>query len=376
MSSYTIPHVIAQHPRGERIMDVYSHLLTERVVYLGTAIDAVVANALVAQLLFLEADNPDRDIQLYINCEGGDPSAMLAVHDAFDIAKRQLQDYVRRQREAGGESNRQPRGHVARIFPVDEYGYLTAEDGHEVYFQKSSVLNGDFEHLEVDNPEFLLALLDARPIAGTRAVFDQFASAFHQADTHAFILRSLLSLIEARHAGFNDTLYQLEPDVKEAPGALRDLFAAQTIAKLTVPDLLRQGGPDSRVLEDAEEFLLRVRSVLHAETRRHHGILSHELQEKAGGIPFWTPSTAVLAGLEAFGSLKKISVLTPYWPPAGDLVSMLAHGEATRDMNQFEYLGNIILLTIGFLWLITAIANHEDRRKRHCILDRNRNLRR
>jgi len=83
MSSYTIPNVIAQHPRGERIMDVYSQLLTERVIYLGTGIDAGVANALVAQLLHLESDNPDRDIQLYINCEGGDPSAMLAVYDTM-----------------------------------------------------------------------------------------------------------------------------------------------------------------------------------------------------------------------------------------------------------------------------------------------------
>lgn len=83
MSSYTIPNVIVQHPRGERVMDVYSHLLAERVLYLGTAIDAGVANALVAQLLFLAADNPDREIQFYINCEGGDPSAMLAVHDTM-----------------------------------------------------------------------------------------------------------------------------------------------------------------------------------------------------------------------------------------------------------------------------------------------------
>ncbi|GAA0600915.1 MULTISPECIES: ClpP family protease [Thermomonosporaceae] len=83
MSSYTIPNVIAQHPRGERIMDVYSHLLTERIIYLGTAIDAGVANALVAQLLHLESDSPDTDIQLYINCEGGDPSAMLAVYDTL-----------------------------------------------------------------------------------------------------------------------------------------------------------------------------------------------------------------------------------------------------------------------------------------------------
>src|SRR6185503_17576431 len=66
MSTYTIPNVIAQHPRGERIMDVYSHLLSERIIYLGTAIDAGVANALIAQLLFLESDNPDADIQFYI----------------------------------------------------------------------------------------------------------------------------------------------------------------------------------------------------------------------------------------------------------------------------------------------------------------------
>ncbi|MEV7973376.1 ATP-dependent Clp protease proteolytic subunit [Cellulomonas sp. NPDC089187] len=90
MSSYTIPNVVAQHPRGERIMDVYSHLLTERIVYLGTALDAGVANTLIAQLLHLEADAPDRDIQLYINCEGGDPSAMLAVYDTMRYIKPEV----------------------------------------------------------------------------------------------------------------------------------------------------------------------------------------------------------------------------------------------------------------------------------------------
>lgn len=83
MSTYTIPNVVAQHPRGERIMDIYSHLLTERIVYVGTAIDAGVANALIAQLLFLQSDNPEADIELYINCEGGDPSAMLAIYDTI-----------------------------------------------------------------------------------------------------------------------------------------------------------------------------------------------------------------------------------------------------------------------------------------------------
>ena len=83
MSTYTIPNVIAQHPRGERIMDVYSHLLTERIVYLGTAIDPGVANTLIAQMIHLEAESPEQEINLYINCEGGDLSSMLAIYDTM-----------------------------------------------------------------------------------------------------------------------------------------------------------------------------------------------------------------------------------------------------------------------------------------------------
>lgn len=83
MTTYTIPNVVATHPRGDRIMDVYSHLLSERIVYLGTAVDAGVANALIAQLLHLEAEGPGREIAMYINCEGGDPAAMLALYDTM-----------------------------------------------------------------------------------------------------------------------------------------------------------------------------------------------------------------------------------------------------------------------------------------------------
>ncbi|MFT0846816.1 ATP-dependent Clp protease proteolytic subunit [Actinomycetaceae bacterium L2_0104] len=90
MSSYTIPNVITQNPRGERIMDVYSHLLTERIVYLGTAIDAGVANTLIAQLLYLESNSPGSDIEFFINCEGGDPSAMLAVHDTMRFVRADI----------------------------------------------------------------------------------------------------------------------------------------------------------------------------------------------------------------------------------------------------------------------------------------------
>jgi ATP-dependent Clp protease protease subunit len=90
MSSYTIPNVFSQHPRGDRVTDVYSHLLTQRIVYLGTAIDAGVANALIAQLLYLESDNAEGDIQLYINCEGGDPGAMLAIYDTMRYIRPQV----------------------------------------------------------------------------------------------------------------------------------------------------------------------------------------------------------------------------------------------------------------------------------------------
>ncbi|MGE0448592.1 MAG: HD domain-containing protein [Vicinamibacterales bacterium] len=150
--------------------------------------------------------------------------------------------------------------------------------------------------LEADNPEFLLALTDARPVVGDATLLDQFLDASDVARTRARTLESLKSLIVERHARFNDTLYQLEPDVKEAPGGLRDLFGAQTIAKLTDPTLLSQGPTAPRLLRDAEEFLLRVRSVLHLEAGRHHNLLGHELQERAAerlGYTGATPSQCV-----------------------------------------------------------------------------------
>ncbi|WP_026919690.1 ClpP family protease [Gordonia shandongensis] len=87
MSSYTIPSVVEETRTGERVTDVYSHLLSNRIIYLGTSIDAGVANAMVAQLLYLEADSPDADIDLYINCEGGDPEAMLGVYDTMQFIR-------------------------------------------------------------------------------------------------------------------------------------------------------------------------------------------------------------------------------------------------------------------------------------------------
>jgi cold shock CspA family protein len=75
--------------------------------------------------------------------------AFVAVREAFDVARRQLQDYARRHRCTVKTAARQPRGRVVQLFPVDKYGYIEAEDGHEVYFQKSSVLKNDFDRLTV-----------------------------------------------------------------------------------------------------------------------------------------------------------------------------------------------------------------------------------
>ena len=78
-----VPTVIESTTRGERAYDIYSRLLRERIVFLGTAIDDTVANLVVAQLLHLESEDPDRDISLYINSPGGDMVALFAIYDTM-----------------------------------------------------------------------------------------------------------------------------------------------------------------------------------------------------------------------------------------------------------------------------------------------------
>jgi ATP-dependent Clp protease, protease subunit len=85
MSSYTIPSVVEKRPTGERALDIYSRLLSDRIVYLGTEIDDGVANVIVAQLLHLESDNSDLPIDLYLNSPGGSMTAMLAIYDTMQF---------------------------------------------------------------------------------------------------------------------------------------------------------------------------------------------------------------------------------------------------------------------------------------------------
>src|SRR3712207_5224646 len=80
-----VPYVVEQSPRGERSMDIYSRLLNDRIVFLGTPVDDQVANAIIAQLLHLDSEDPEQDINLYINSPGGSVTAGLAVYDTMQF---------------------------------------------------------------------------------------------------------------------------------------------------------------------------------------------------------------------------------------------------------------------------------------------------
>jgi ATP-dependent Clp protease protease subunit len=82
-----VPYVIEQSPRGERAMDIYSRLLKDRIIFLGTPVDDQVANAIMAQLLHLESEDPDQDINVYINSPGGSVTAGLAIYDTMQFVK-------------------------------------------------------------------------------------------------------------------------------------------------------------------------------------------------------------------------------------------------------------------------------------------------
>ncbi len=82
-----VPYVIEQTARGERAYDIYSRLLKDRIIFLGTGIDDDVANSVIAQLLFLEADDPDKEIHIYINSPGGLVTAGLAIYDTMNYIK-------------------------------------------------------------------------------------------------------------------------------------------------------------------------------------------------------------------------------------------------------------------------------------------------
>src|SRR5262245_62120583 len=94
VQNYLVPVVIEQTSRGERSFDIYSRLLKDRIVFLGTPIDDAIGNLIMAQLLHLESEDPDKDINLYINSPGGDVSALLAIYDTMQYIKPDVSTIV------------------------------------------------------------------------------------------------------------------------------------------------------------------------------------------------------------------------------------------------------------------------------------------
>ena len=92
--NYLVPTVIEQTNRGERAFDIYSRLLKERIIFLGTPIDDAVSNLLIAQLLHLESDDPDKDISIYINSPGGEITGLFAIYDTMQYIKPDVSTIV------------------------------------------------------------------------------------------------------------------------------------------------------------------------------------------------------------------------------------------------------------------------------------------
>ena len=90
MYNYLVPTVVEQTNRGERAFDIYSRLLKERIVFLGTPIDDTVASVICAQLIHLESENPDKDINIYINSPGGDITSLFAIYDTMQFIKNDI----------------------------------------------------------------------------------------------------------------------------------------------------------------------------------------------------------------------------------------------------------------------------------------------
>ncbi len=93
ITSALIPIVVEQTPKGERSYDIYSRLLKDRLIFLGTPVTDDVANSIIAQMFFLEMDNPEKDIHLYINSPGGSVSAGLAIYDIMQFVKCDVSTY-------------------------------------------------------------------------------------------------------------------------------------------------------------------------------------------------------------------------------------------------------------------------------------------
>ena len=145
--SVLVPMVVEQTSRGERAYDIYSRLLKENIIFLGTPIDDAVANLIIAQLLFLEAEDPERDISIYINSPGGSITAGLAILDTMRFVRP---DIVTILRWPGGVHGRRPAGrrHQRQTLQPSELAHHDSSAFHA----GSGRTGRRYRHLREGNP--------------------------------------------------------------------------------------------------------------------------------------------------------------------------------------------------------------------------------
>ena len=162
---------------------------------------------------------------------------------------------------------------------------------------------GELEVPETDNPEYLVALLEARFLDGDQETYQQFHKACLSESTvwRDPMHTALLSLTNQRYAQYNRTVFHLEPDIKDAPGGLRDATAIRLLRNLNGRDTSDRAYIDIGRIDEAEDFMLRVRSILHMERGRNLNTLNHELQETVATV-FGSPGEHAKTQVEALMS--------------------------------------------------------------------------
>lgn len=144
--NYLVPTVVESSNRGERAYDLYSRLLRDHIIFIGTPIDDAVANLICAQLMFLEYENPDKDISLYINSPGGEITGLLAIYDTMKFIKPDVSTYVFGQAAsaaavllAGGAKGKRFALPHARVLLHQPYGG-TAGQASDIEIQAKEIL--------------------------------------------------------------------------------------------------------------------------------------------------------------------------------------------------------------------------------------------
>jgi len=169
MNNYLVPVVVEQTNRGERSFDIYSRLLKDRIIFLGTPIDDNVANLVTAQLIFCESEDPDRDIWLYINSPGGSITALLAIYDTMQFIKPHVATLCIGQAASA----------AAVLLAAGEKGKRFALPNSRVLIHQPEVggLGGQAVDIEIHAKEILRmrALLDQILATHTGQTFDKVA---------------------------------------------------------------------------------------------------------------------------------------------------------------------------------------------------------